>query len=232
MSIHQTGPSLLQSMAATIDLHRQYSRIGKAADAIPDAVPRSMMTKERVTLPMRNNVGGRAPELVIMKRISTSEQEEQAMPSNFSTLLRSAISNLEAGNLDQAEHLLTKAEKLVDQSTTVHHHHYGSKNKNNDDGEDNSDYEDDWSEPATKPNAKGYSKAASNNRNGNGNSLDDEPDDDEDDDDQQIEGRPCLSHPRRLQDFAATEGRPDARRPQGRHLFTGQQPRDQNTEPT
>jgi hypothetical protein len=179
MSIHQNGPSLLQSMAAAIDLHRQYQRVNKTTDAIPDAIPRSTMTKERRVLSMVNNNRARAPELVLLKRYTPPK--EAPMPSNFSTLLRSAISNLEAGRLDDAERLLTKAEKLVDQSTTVHHHHYGNSLDDDepDDDEENGNYKDTWSEPANgRAKYNNASKAASNNRNGN--SLDDE-DDDEDD---------------------------------------------------
>jgi hypothetical protein len=174
-----SSPTLLQTMAAAVELHKQHRRLTAVPDAIPDAVPRSTMTKERVTLPMRNNVGGRAPELVIMKRISTSEQEEQAMPSNFSTLLRSAISNLEAGRLDEAEHLLTKAERMVDVSTHHHYHYPNNDDDEEDDGADNGDFEDTWSKPANaKAKYNNASKRASNNNN---NGDDDEPDDDEDD---------------------------------------------------
>jgi hypothetical protein len=127
------GPSLLKTMAAAVELHQQHHRLAAVPSAVvPDAVP--SLAKEAAILKMVNNADGRAPPLTLMKRINTPEKEEPNMADAFSTLLKSAVQNLEQGNLEQAERLLDKASKFVeDNSTHTHHHYHGSNNSNDDD---------------------------------------------------------------------------------------------------
>jgi hypothetical protein len=164
------SPTLLQTMAAAVDLHERHQRIKArpAKDAVPDAIP---MGKQRATLPMTNNNEAPAPPLTLMKRVDT-EQEDQPMGNKFSTLLKSAVTNLERGNLDVAERALAEAERMQKRSV-VHNHFYGDNGDDGNDIGDNGTVEDTWSEAAdakTKYNNASAKKAA----------ADDEPDDEDD----------------------------------------------------
>src|SRR6516165_2787403 len=93
---------------------------------------------------MVNNNNASAPPLTILKRVN-SPQEEHSM--KFSDLLKSAVTNLERGNLDVAERALAEAERM--QKGDVHIHNYG--NSIDDEDEDNGNgttVEDTWSEAA------------------------------------------------------------------------------------
>jgi hypothetical protein len=125
MSKH--APTLLETMSAAIDLHREHQRVTAAPPAeVPDAVPRALLTKRRPAawLPMRNNNGGSAPPLTLLKR------KETPMAS-FSDLIKSADALIA---LDKANHF----------------HFYGSNNSVDDDEDDfespsdpSNDYDDD-----------------------------------------------------------------------------------------
>jgi hypothetical protein len=158
-------------MAAAVDLYNQHRHVS-AIDAIPDAVPVRAMAKERATLAMVNNNGGRAPPLTLMKRVTPPKEETMS----FTELLKAATSMIERGNYDAAEHLLNKADRLINKAaTSVRVHNYGNNNDDDED-EDNGDYEDTWSESADARSKYNNAKKASSNNN-------DDMDDDEDDDD-------------------------------------------------
>jgi hypothetical protein len=133
--------------------------------AVPDAV--TVTRKAREDWPA---------SLTIMKRVHTPE-EPNMTADEFSTLLKQAVENLEAGRIDQAEALLTKADRLIDRSTTIHHHHYA--NGNGSSADDADDEDDDWDDE----NGGGYAKAkSSNNFKSPSDPHNDEPDDDDEDD--------------------------------------------------
>jgi hypothetical protein len=159
------GPSLLKTMAAAVELHQQHHRLTAVPSAVPDAVP---LAKEYSVLGMVNNQGGRAPPLTLMKRINPKEEQ---MSSQFETLLKAAVNAIENDQLESAERLLSKADKMVDASSVHHHYHY-SNNGNGADDDDDED-EDGWDD--------GYSKAKRSFVSPS-DPHSDEPDDDEDDD--------------------------------------------------
>jgi hypothetical protein len=176
------GPSLLQTMAAAVDLHKQHHRLTARPPAqVPDAiaVTRKAAPSERATLAMVNNAGGRAPPLVLMKRV---EPKEEQMSSQFETLLKAAVNAIERGgdgDLDTAERLLAKADKMVDASTHHHYHYSGNGNNSNDDDDDEDDGWDD-------ENGNGYTKAKSNNFKSPSDPSNDEPDDEDEDDNNHV----------------------------------------------
>jgi hypothetical protein len=153
-------PSLMEMMKAAAEAHQSMRPRQPAAEGPPDAIP--SLRKKAATLPMSNNAGGSAPPLVLLKRIGTPK-EDQPMGNKFSTLLKSAVGNLERGNLETAERLLAEAERMQKVSV-VHNHYYG----------DDETVDDTWSE------------AADGNAEGNNASLNDEPDDDDDEFDKRI----------------------------------------------
>jgi hypothetical protein len=150
-------------MSHAVTIHQSLGK-RQPAEAVPD--PPISKTVAQVNNPQ----GGPKPPLTLLKRISTPEPQEANM--DFSQMLKAAVSSLEAGDLDTAERYLDRCTTM--QKADIHIHNYGNGNNGVDD--DDEEVEDDWSENATKPNAKGYTKPASNNNN------DDEPDDDEDGD--------------------------------------------------
>jgi hypothetical protein len=143
--------------------------------AVPDAVP---LAKEYNVLGMVNNQGGRAPPLTLMKRINTPEKEETNMADAFSTLLKSAVQNLEQGNLEQAERLLDKASKFVEDNSTHTHHHYHGSNNSNDDDDDEMDDEDNWDDE----NVAKVKRSSNTNFKSPSDPHNDEPDDEDEDD--------------------------------------------------
>jgi hypothetical protein len=157
------GPSLLKTMAAAVELHQQHHRLTAVPSAVPDAVP---VTKAAQDWPS---------SLTIMKRVPTPPAKEEPMSDAFSNLLKAAVNCIERGgdgDLETAERLLSKADKMVDNSVH-HHHHYGSSNGNNNSNDDDDDEDDGWDD--------GYSKAKRTFVSPS-DPASDEPDDDEDDD--------------------------------------------------
>jgi hypothetical protein len=153
--------SLMQALAASADVWRQAQR-ARAPAPIPDAVPRHLLSKQRpaACLPMRNNSGAPAPPLVLLKRVTTPDHKEGRM--KLDDLLKSAVYNLDQGNMNAAERLLDQCEQRLQKASVVHNHYYR--------GDDDEAVDDTWSQ------------AADSNAEGNNASLDDDDDDDDDDD--------------------------------------------------
>jgi hypothetical protein len=159
-------------MSAAVELHQRHHRLTAVPDAVPSAVP---VTKAARDWPN---------EITIMKRVPSTPAKEDPPMSSFETLLKSACRAIENDDLDGAERLLSKADRMVDVSTH-HHHYYGSAkngNNNNDDDEEDDDFEDTWSEGAdAKSKYNNATKAASNNNSDDDGDMEDDDDEDEDD---------------------------------------------------
>jgi hypothetical protein len=170
----KANPTILEAMSAAIDLQRAHSRLLAAPPAeVPEAIPNlhkrrpksSWAHVQNKILPMVNNSGGGAPSLTLLKRVRTPDQKEGTM--RIDDLLKSAVYNLERGNLSTAEQLLNNCERRIAKASVTHNHYYNS-NGNDDDDDDNGTVTDTWSE------------AADSNAEGNNASLDDDDEDDED----------------------------------------------------
>jgi hypothetical protein len=150
----------MEMMKAAAEAHSAM-RLPKPADHVSSVVPEAIpgISKQRTTLPMRDNSKAPAPPLTLLKRVNTPQ--EKSMKADL--LLKSAISALEAGNLSTAERLLDKCEQRISKASVTHNHYYGGN-----DDDDNSTFTDTWSEAAD---------AASPENNA------DADDDDDDDDD-------------------------------------------------
>jgi hypothetical protein len=176
MSYIPTGgkPSLMEMMKAAAEAH-QAMRLPKPADfvssAVPEAIPR--INKRRTTLPMWNNSGAPAPELVLMKRVAPPQ--EATMSDRFSDLLKAATTALEDGRISDAEYYVDAAERIQKQQEVHHYHYYSSNGKDDDDDEQtDEEMETNFKSPSNPSKTR---KAASNN-----NSSDDDDDDDDDED--------------------------------------------------
>ena len=120
------SPTLLQTMAAAVDLHKQHQRLKASHDGgPPDSIP---SLRKTATLPMSNNNGAPAPPLVLLKRVTPPKEEPM---SKFSTLLKSAVTNLESGRLDQAERALAECEQMQKHSF----HFYGDNTVDDDESD-------------------------------------------------------------------------------------------------
>jgi hypothetical protein len=97
MSVIPNGgkPSLLELMTNAVTIHQSLGT-RPPADAIPDAIP--MAKEQRVT--MLNNNKAPAPELVLLKRYTPPKEEPM---SNFSDMLKAAVTALDRNDLDRAE---------------------------------------------------------------------------------------------------------------------------------
>jgi hypothetical protein len=94
-----TDPSLLQTMAAAIELHKQHQRVtATPREQIPDAVPHYLLTKRAASL---------------------TKPKEPAMAS-MSDLIKSADALIRSGDLDGADRALDRA---MDKAN--HFHFYG-----------------------------------------------------------------------------------------------------------
>jgi hypothetical protein len=118
-------------MAASVDLWRAAQRARAAPpDQIPDAIS---MAKEADTLPMRNNQGGSAPELVLMKRVE--------QPMTFSDLIKRADALIRSGDYSGAYEALERADRLISKHS-VHVHMNGNGDSwDDEDDEDNDDFD-------------------------------------------------------------------------------------------
>jgi hypothetical protein len=159
-------PSLLELMKTAVEVHQSLG--ARPPDA---AAP-----VRKATLPMSNNNGAPAPELVLLKRATPDPQEGSSM--TFSQMLKAAVTSLEAGDLDTAERYLNRC--TIMQKGDVHIHNYGNgiDDDDDEDADNGTTVEDTWSEAAD---AKAKGKNASLKRAKNNSDGEDDGDDDEDD---------------------------------------------------